>query len=169
MHDIHGDGEEADVEEINDDDDDDDGEIDIIGGASQEDHFGANTGGHNVVSLGIGDNATDGDSVEADRPLVNDMSMDGDIEDVDGEVGDRRFQNRPSLFNKLTGAEQQSSVDSEHHFKKKSGGGAVSAGGSKQFPLNQMRRRQSGSMGQGLNQIQINMSGERPANLTGSF
>ena len=42
-------------------------------------------------------------------------------------------------------------------------------GQGKQFPLNQMRRRQSGSMGQGLNQIQVNMSGERPTALTGSF
>mmetsp|Transcript_22612 Transcript_22612/g.26597 ORF Transcript_22612/g.26597 Transcript_22612/m.26597 type:complete len:104 (+) Transcript_22612:379-690(+) len=32
-----------------------------------------------------------------------------------------------------------------------------------------MRRRQSGSMGQGLNQIQVNMSGERPTALTGNF
>ena len=32
-----------------------------------------------------------------------------------------------------------------------------------------MRRRQSGSTGQGLNQIQINMSGERPTNLNNSF
>ena len=104
------------------------------------------------------------DEMDNDRPLIHDNSMDGDIEDADGNDTERRIPKRPSLFNKLTGAEQQSSVDSEHHFKKKA---AVS--GSKQFPLNQMRRRQSGSTGQGLNQIQINMSGERPTNLNNSF
>ena len=49
--------------------------------------------------------------VEADRPLINDLSMDGDIEDADGQDTDRsgnerHIQKRPSLFNKLTGAEQ---------------------------------------------------------------
>ena len=111
--------------------------------------------------------------VEADRPLINDLSMDGDIEDADGQdtdrsVNDRHIQKRPSLFNKLQGVEQQSSVDSDHHFKKK-GQMAGSKQLKNQFPLNQMRRRQSGSMGQNLNQIQINMSGERPTNLTNSF
>ncbi len=83
--------------------------------------------------------------MDADRPLVNDSSMDGDIEDADGHDTDRRFPKRPSLFNKLQGVEQQSSVDSDQHYKK------AKASGSKQFPLNQMRRRQSGSMGHGLN------------------
>ena len=106
------------------------------------------------------------DTLQDDRPLINDSSMEGDVEDGGdgGQDTERRMNKRPSLFNKLSGIEQQSSVDSDHHFKKKP------VGGSKQFPLNQMRRRQSGSMGQGLNQIQINMSGDRQTNhLTNSF
>jgi len=51
--------------------------------------------------------------------------MDGDIEDtVEGQDTDRIVKKRPSLFNKLQGVEQQSSVDSDHHFKKKSAGGS---------------------------------------------
>ncbi len=46
------------------------------------------------------------DSMDVDRPLVNDSSMDGDIEDADGHDTDRRFPKRPSLFNKLQGVEQ---------------------------------------------------------------
>lgn len=49
--------------------------------------------------------------------------MDGDIEDGDGQDTERRIAKRPSLFNKLAGVEQQSSVDSEH-FKKKTMGGS---------------------------------------------
>ena len=51
--------------------------------------------------------------MERARPLVNDDSIDGDIDDVDGQDMERRFSKRPSLFNKLTGAEQQSSIDSD--------------------------------------------------------
>lgn len=100
VHDIHGDGEEADVEEINSVDEEEEDKID------QND-----------------------DTLQDDRPLINDSSIEGDIEDADAPETDRRQVKRPSLFNKLTGAEQQSSVDSEH-FKKKP------IGGSKQFPLN---------------------------------
>lgn len=39
--------------------------------------------------------------------------MDGDIEDADGNDTERRFPKRPSLFNKLSGVEQHSSVDSD--------------------------------------------------------
>ena len=93
VHDIHGDGDEADVEEI--------------GGDYEEEKH------HN----------------DDDRPHINDSSIDGDIDDADGQDTDRRIQKRPSLFNKLAGVEQQSSVDSEH-FKKKA------IGGGKQCPLN---------------------------------
>ena len=43
------------------------------------------------------------------------------------------------------------------------------SGGSKQFPLNPMRRRQSGSMGQGMTQIQINGANDRQSNITSNF
>ena len=60
VHDIHNDGEEADVEEI-----DGDEEIEL-------------TGEHGV-------NLVTGEEImDVDRPLVNDSSMDGDIEDGDG-------------------------------------------------------------------------------------
>lgn len=122
---------------------------------------------------------------DSERPLVHDSSMEGDIEDTGEGSGldtDRRRKGpkRPSLFNKLQGVEQQSSVDSDgrpqshsNKFIKKSKAQQQlpqhHSQQPQQFPLNQMRRRQSGSMGQGLNQIQISVSGERPANLTGSF
>ena len=70
--------------------------------------------------------------MDQDRPLVNDSSMDGDIEDADGQDTDRRFPKRPSLFNKLAGVEQQSSMDSDHQIMKKK----QAMGGGKQFPLN---------------------------------
>ena len=113
VHDIHNDGEEADVEEI-----DGDEEIEL-------------TGEHGV-------NLVTGEEImDVDRPLVNDSSMDGDIEDGDGQDTDRRFPKRASLFNKLNGIEHQSSVDSDHQYKKK----PTVSNASKQFPLNQMRRR----------------------------
>ena len=71
-----------------------------------------------------------------ERPLIHDLSMDGDIEDASEGQDTDRIPKRPSLFNKLSGVEQQSSVDSDNQFKKKAG-----VSGSKQFPLNQMRRR----------------------------
>ena len=39
------------------------------------------------------------------RPLINDLSMEADIEDADGQDTDR-ITKRPSLFNKLSGVEQ---------------------------------------------------------------
>ena len=78
VHDIHGDGEEADVDEIDDDD-----ECDF---ATEQ-----------QVDMA--------DEMDNDRPLIHDNSMDGDIEDADGNDTERRIPKRPSLFNKLTGAE----------------------------------------------------------------
>ena len=87
VHDIHNDGEEADVEEVEDDDD----EIDLIQGSE-----------HQVNMM------HEETLIEDQRPLVNDSSMDGDIEDADGNdtERERRFPKRPSLFNKLSGVEQ---------------------------------------------------------------
>ena len=89
VHDIHNDGEEADIEEIDGDDE------------CETDH-----------QVQISNDAID---QHADnRPLVqNDSSMDGDIEDADGHDTDRRFPKRHSLFNKLQGVEQQSSYDQD--------------------------------------------------------
>ena len=95
--------------------------------------------------------------------------MDGDIEDADGTDTERRLHpKRPSLFKKISGIEQQQSyTDSDpHQFKKKK---PTMSAGAKQFPLNPMRRRQSGSMGQGMTQIQINGANDKQNNLTGSF
>ena len=44
--------------------------------------------------------------------------MEGDIEDADGNDTERRGKKRPSLFNKLGGLEQHSSVDSDQLKKK---------------------------------------------------
>ena len=49
------------------------------------------------------------DDDSAERPLVHDSSMEGDIEDTveGGQDTDRRSKpKRPSLFNKLSGVEQ---------------------------------------------------------------
>ena len=88
VHDImHDDGGEADVEEID-----------------CDDEF---TTEHQV---NLNDDMTDG----GERPLPHDMSMDGDIEDADGNDTERRIPKGPhSLFNKLQGVEQQSSIDSD--------------------------------------------------------
>ena len=129
VHDIHADADEADVKAEHLDD----------------------SKGRVVVE------ANEDTLLETERPIVHDSSMDGDIEDADGQETERRATKAaPILFNKITGVvDQQSSVDSEQ-FKQRS------SSGKQQFPLTQMRRRQSGSLGQGLHQIQINMSSERP-------
>ena len=105
VHDIHGDGEEADDE-------------DVENGASIPIHISSNDGAHRQQMIIANDS-------DVERPLVHDSSMDGDIEDtVEGQDTDRIVKKRPSLFNKLQGVEQQSSVDSDHHFKKKTAGGS---------------------------------------------
>lgn len=89
VHDIiHDDGGEADIEEID-----------------CDDEF---TTEHQV---NLNDDMID---VGGERPLPHDLSMDGDIEDADGNDTERRFPKGPnSLFNKLQGVEQQSSIDSD--------------------------------------------------------
>ena len=90
------------MEEIDELDGDDDDEIELAGAGGE----------HGVNIMGK-------EMMDVERPLVNDSSMDGDIEDGDGQDSGRRFPKRASLFNKLGGLEHQSSVDSDHQFKKK--------------------------------------------------
>lgn len=77
VHDIHGDGDEADVEADGDD------EIEIRGGIEIQDDT----------------------LLETERPIINDTSMDGDIEDADGQETERRAAKQPVLFNKITGVD----------------------------------------------------------------
>ena len=85
VHDIHGDGEEADVEEI-------DGEDDCDLSSEVQ------------MNLMNNDQAS---SLEHDRLPVNESSMDGDIEDGDGTDTERRLHpKRPSLFKKISGIDQ---------------------------------------------------------------
>ena len=80
VHDIHGDGEEADIEEIDCDDE-----------FSSEHQVNLND---DMIDAG-------------ERPMPHDMSMDGDIEDADGNDTERRHaKGSNSLFNKLQGLEQ---------------------------------------------------------------
>ena len=85
VHDIHGDGEDADDEDVENGGDDN---MNMIGNDSGSNH-------HRQQMMINNDD-------DAERPLVHDSSMEGDIEDtVEGSDTDRRIKKRPSLFNKL--------------------------------------------------------------------
>ena len=151
VHDIHGDGEEADIE-------DEEESQDKVRIWNQ----------NNQASISKDEEDT---LLETERRNNgNDSSMDGDIEDADGMETERRNRREDramhNLQNKISGSVEQSSMDSDY-FKKKN----VNKG----FPLNQMRRRQSGGIVQsGSNQpiaagYQMNISGDRPPNLTNSY
>ena len=152
VHDIHGDGEEADIEDEEE---------------SQDKVRIWNQNNQTSISKDEEDSVLETER----RNNGNDSSMDGDIEDADGMETERRNRqdsDRRRLKNKISGSVEQPSMDSDY-FKKKS----MKQG----FPLNQMRRRQSGGIIQsGSNQPiasgyqnQLNASGDKPPTLANSY
>ena len=89
--------------------------------------------------------------LDTERRVDHTSDNDGDIEDADGLETERRT--RPNILNKISGGLELSHLEQDY-FKKKT---KVN----KQFPLNHMRRRQSGSLGQSKKQMQRQVSGER--------
>lgn len=111
VHDIHGDGEEADIE-------------------TEEESMDKVRIWHQNNQASISKPEDDTLLETERRDNGNDTSRDGDIEDVDGmetERLNRQEEHRHNLQNKISGSVEQSSMDSDY-FKKKN----VNKG----FPLN---------------------------------